>query len=282
LIVSPSTKFAEKKHQEVTIQDALSESMKELRRESALKNAEILAHRIRHLAPYSERNIVYALGLRFSQCLQEISRATAALENELSRRFSVDCENDIDNPLVQQLRAISHSLKSGRGDWAEMQSSLGLGRLASPKPLKVQDIIDDIRERLSPCRIFKEADFQDSGVEDETIISFGNEVNAILSEMILGGLADLESHPEGYVLRLSSQAEGNWVEVTLRDNLTSLSPEEVARINDGVGVPLGEHFGRAWGLSVMQHVAVQGGGRLTVETIGGGNTIRYRIPRAHA
>jgi hypothetical protein len=123
----------------------------------------------------------------------------------------------------------------------------------------------------------------ESKVNDAVVISFNGEVEAVLSEMIFGALKDYRGSWNEAVLELSGEvdeAEGEWVKIKLKDHLRSLSSYDATAINAGIGVYSGKRFSRAWGLFVMQHVALQGGGRLTVQTSGGENTIVYGIPQA--
>jgi len=250
------------------------------------KCAEALAKRLQELVPYAERSIVYAFGLCFSKCLRDVGRSGDAFRSEALGRLGLDFEQDTDDFLVQQLLEMDRSLKEGRHDWSNLQTSLHLDFLAEPERAKLSEIIERLEEKFEPFWKGKGAQLWtrkvDSKVKDAVVVSFNGEVEAVLSEMIFGALVDYRGSWEEVVLEVSGEvdeAEGEWVKIKLEDHLGSLSDDETA-INAGIGVYSGKRFSRAWGLFVMQHVAMQGGGRLTVQTSGGKNTIVYGIPQA--
>lgn len=247
---------------------------------AALQSARILENRTRELARQSEHSLVYRFGLCFSRCLQEINRASDAIEGELHGRGDT---------LMHQVAGLRNALKSGRQSWAELQTSLGLDGLVSPEPISIHKIVDDLKQKLSACLFTKNARASVEGELEATVLNFNGDVTAVLAEMILGGLANIpdyldvpDDHEKAAHLVISSCVQGDWVEITLHDNLPKpLSNDDVQKINESIGFYTGHRFSRAWGLSTMQHVALRGGGRLIVEMPDEGNRIKYRIPRAH-
>src|SRR5207248_3057527 len=90
-------------------------------------------------------------------------------------------------------------------DWAELQKSLRLNFESSPQRVEIRGILNGLLQELEPCITHRGATVLDSDVKDATVISFGwdrerteasavvrDEVRAILSEMILGGLAEYQ------------------------------------------------------------------------------------------
>jgi CheY-like chemotaxis protein len=251
------------------------------------KCAQTLAKRDQELAPYAERSVVYSFGLCFSKCLRDVERSGDVVRSETLGRLGLDFERDTDDFLVQQLLEMDRSLKEGRHDWSKLQTSLHLDFQAEPKRVNIGEIIERLEKKFEPFRESKGAQLLtsklESKVNDAVVISFNGEVEAVLSEMIFGALKDYRGSWNEAVLELSGEvdeAEGEWVKIKLKDHLRSLSSDDATAINAGIGVYSGKRFSRAWGLFVMQHVALQGGGRLTVQTSGGENTIVYGIPQA--
>jgi len=252
----------------------------EFRIVAAIRSTKILENRIRELTRQGEHSLVYHFGLCFSRCLQEVDRASDAIEGEL---------HDRGDALMHQVAGLRDALKSGRRNWAELQTALGLGSLASPAPISIRKILDGLKQKLAPCLFIKNAKANIEGELEATVLSFNGDATAVLSEMILGRVASIsdnldvtDNRDQTVNLVVSSHVQGDWVEVVLHDNLaSSLSDDDAQNINEGIGIHTGPRFSRAWGLSIMQHVAQRGGGRLMVEMPGEGNTIKYRIPRAH-
>jgi CheY-like chemotaxis protein len=239
----------------------------------------ILEGRIRDLAHQSERSLAYHFGLCFSRCLQDVDRAGHSVESAVRDRLGLHSEQDNPDFLIHQIQEIHRSLQSGRQNWAQLRMSLGLSDLASPQQVDVHTIMKDLEDEFSSCLFAKNATLDIEQAQSVTIVSFNSGAKAILSEMVLGALADVpDASDKAAELIVSNRVEGDWVNVVLHDNLTPLSHDDASRIDDGIHC--GPLFSRAWGLSVMQQVALSGGGRLMAGTNLEGNEIKYRIPHA--
>jgi hypothetical protein len=233
---------------------------------------------------YAEQGSVYSLGRCFSRCIQGIGRAAEVIEDDLRARLGLYRQQDKADVLIQQLDEIERSLQISRQEWSRIQTWLRVGVPGVPVPINIRKIIDGLSRRLGACLESKNAilDVNHGEItEIASVLNFNEAVQDVLSEMILGGIADRpDQHGERVKLRLSTDVQTDWVVITLHDDLTQLSSEDAARIEENAGSNTGVRFTRAWGLLVMQQVAVRGGGRLSIAKSGGGNTITYRVPRA--
>ncbi|HEY6348827.1 MAG TPA: hypothetical protein VI636_05395 [Candidatus Angelobacter sp.] len=256
--------------------------LRSLRRTVARSSLHIFDHRIRSLVPCSEQSLVYGFGICFSRCIQEVGRAEDAIQGELRERLGLDPEQDKSDLLVQQLMEIDRSLQSGRQDWVKQQTLLGLSHLPpNAEKVALTQAIAKLEKDLESCLIVKNATIKNDDLMAD-VLSFNGDVLTVLSEMILGGLAEIkEEFPRtNYELMLSAEVQENWVDLRLRDNCTTLKSQDARNINEGATIGPSA-FDRAWGLSVAQYLALRGGGRLTVEPrTREGNIITYRIPRA--
>ncbi len=263
---------------ELQFQEAV---LRSLRRTVARDSSTILEQRIKNLVPYAERGLVYHLGLCFSRSIQEVGRAGDAIRGELRERLGLDMEQDKSDLLLQQLGEIERSLQNGRQEWVRLQAALGLSTPASSSGVSLTEAVAKLEQSFEPALITKNAVLNATGLLPAKVLSFNGDGCAVLPEMILGGLAGLPEFTEKSTeLTLFSEVHDDWLDVTLRDNLPQFERNEARNINEGFGIGPDPRFSRAWGLSVMQQVALRGGGRLTVDPSGGGNTIEYRIPRA--
>lgn len=272
------------------LQDAVAKCLRQL---AISDSTNKFTARTLKLSPYFERSLIHHFGLYFSRSLQEIDRATDAITRELLERFGLDPGYDSEDFLLQQLQGIRHALQTGKTDWGGLQESLGLSDLSSPQAIDVLSMVTDLERRLRPCAFAKNVVLKIGPLPNEKVLSFKSiqnvpgdteealsDVEEVLSEVVLGGLAEQDSRETGKELMLSGEADQNWVTIILSDTLPPLQPQDLEKIKRGAGLSGEKRFSRIWGLSVMQHAALQGGGRLSVETTGEGNTIKYRIPRA--
>jgi CheY-like chemotaxis protein len=257
--------------------------LRSLKRTVSRDSASLLGDRIRSLVPQAEQGLVDEFGRCFSHCIQEIGRAEDAIRNELRERLGLDAEQDGGDVLVQQLEEIDRSLQKGRKDWLRQQSLLGLSQsMPAEERIALDGILADLEKTFEPCLIVKNTMLKKDSLSEE-IVSFNGDAQAVLSEMILGGLAELPDFGRRCEMALSAEVpEGqeSWVDLVLQDNLEPLRDEDARNINKAASIGSKVRFDRAWGLSVIQYVALRYGGRLMVEPLSAGNIIKYRIPRA--
>lgn len=68
--------------------------------------------------------------------------------------------------------------------------------------------------------------------------------------------------------------------IQFRDNFEPIQGQLAEQINRGDNIAPRDGQWRAWGLSVVQHIASRGGGRLEVQPLEDGNLITYRVTLA--
>ena len=69
-------------------------------------------------------------------------------------------------------------------------------------------------------------------------------------------------------------------EISFLDRFSPIPTDQAEQITQGEIIPPRDGQWRAWGLSIAQHIALRGGGRLIVEPRGDGNLITYRVTLA--
>jgi sensor histidine kinase regulating citrate/malate metabolism len=89
---------------------------------------------------------------------------------------------------------------------------------------------------------------------------------------------DSSSKEFPYLIKIEVSANEATARVTFTDNLPPISAKDAEQINTGSFTVSQQRFSRVWGLAVMQHIAVLGGGRLIVEPQEQGNIITFLIP----
>ena len=170
------------------------------------------------------------------------------------------------------------AINNGRQEWARLLESLSRDS-EKPDTISVEECLRDLSDALIPCLKVKrvELDFPQSG--DTRAISFQQDVEAVLKEIIVGALSELPDHGDTKTITIEVKTADSRAEVRFRDNLGPM--KDVEAINTGHSIISDPEFGREWGLSVAQLVALRSGGELFLESQTDGNVITYFIPLAH-
>lgn len=242
----------------------------------------ILNQRIRDLVAYAEIGLTYSFKLIFSTLLQGIADAVDGIEKSLRDQHGLNKEKDPYDSMVLKLRAHEKAVAQARQDWAGLQTELGRGG----KILDVSNvgkILRDLKESLLHCLAIKRVAFKPPDLDQAAVLTFENDVEVVLREIIVGTLSELPDYPdygEEREIKVSFGSDDNRSRVSFQDNLDPIPEEAMNAINKGQRIIPDKDFGRVWGLSVAQHVALRGGGELNVRTERGRNVVTYFIPLA--
>jgi CheY-like chemotaxis protein len=244
----------------------------------------ILDKRIKNLTPHAQKGLAYQLGVCFSSFVQRVVNETEGLKMGFSRRWGVDVERDKHDPQVRRLIALEKAIKSARSEWNELQSAL-ICKDERPRAISLEKLLNEINARLLPCLLLKNVKLNnlESYRNGNKILSFDQDVNTVLTEMILGALNELPNHDSvSKNIDIFLKVSKEYAEVRLQDDFkTKIQHEDAEKINKGDISINDSEMGRVWGLSLAQYIALRGGGRLMVEPRdNGGSLITYRIPLA--
>jgi len=236
----------------------------------AADSTRLLEHRIKDLVPYAEAGLAHRLTACFSDFVQRVSYTVGDIEHYAQELFRLDREKDPQDYLIRCIVKHETELKSAQENWAKLTADLDTGD-ENPSERSLETILNSIEERLSPSLLVKNVKLNRlfPKTDDVSILTFQGDVEAILQEIITGALSTLPDYGEERRIDITGQVRNGQAEVCFSDNLDQLiSPEDAQTINGGfsIGPDHGSaRFGRAWGLSVMQHIALRGGGRLIVK-----------------
>jgi len=258
----------------------------------AKRSNEILAERVKVLVPHAERGLAYVLGACFSEYAQTVRGQVDALSGHILERFGLDPARDADDPMVRALRAIQDAEKDARERWKQHQSGLGMTE-DGPAPVVLEDLLARIAGETAPCLVDKRVNMDLPEEGRSVALSFQHDVELVLKEILLGGIVQLPD-PGGKrrqaTVRVTvgkSDDAGKWC-VRFEEAMdppsdrTIAEDETLRQINQGLAISPGGGFGRDWGLSIAQHVALRGGGCLCVGRDGakGCNVVEYLVPVA--
>ena len=138
-------------------------------------------------------------------------------------------------------------------------------------------------EKLRPCVNIR----LEAPPERETRIlsfrdKFRDNAEVVIREILVGGLSeetDLSKSLEVAVEVTIGDGTG-MAQIRFRDNFNPIRADLAEGITNGYNIAPGDGQWRAWGLSVAQHIALRGGGRLIVEPQEDGNLITYQVTLA--
>jgi CheY-like chemotaxis protein len=242
----------------------------------------ILEERIKDLIPYAEKGLAHRFTATFSTLINSITHAASEIEKYARERYGLDNERDAQDALIRQLREHRESVSKARQEWANLQAQLATGD-EIPQVEVIEDLLSGINADLLPCLTVKKTnlhfDLSQSG--KSPVLTFQQDVRAVLKEIIIGGLSELPNYHGSQIIKVMVETNNTRAVVRFEDELKPILKADADAINEGYSIVPDPKFGRAWGLSVAQHIALHGGGELIVEPKDHGNIITYRIPLAN-
>jgi DNA-binding NarL/FixJ family response regulator len=263
----------------------------------ARESERALEERFKTLVPYAEQVLTYQLSKCFSRLIQSISHEVEAIKTSLTDRLGLDAETDAHDPLLWHLVTIQRSVQDAKAEWGALpQARFGDEEDGVLKEVVVEDELNKIVADVLPSLTLKHANAETPSEGQTRVLSFAQDVPTILREIIIGGLGEVGEQsgpglaepgrpggsglPEDWNIWMNVKvsAEAEKAEVRFEDNLRPIDLGAAESINKGLDVALDNSLGRVWGLSVAQHAALRGGGRLVVEPTQEGNVISFFVP----
>ena len=261
----------------------------------ARENAKLLDQRVKDLVPYAETGLAHRFGVCFSRFVQSVVNETEGLEEGFKERWGLDVERDSQDSQVSHLIEMQTSVQQAKKEWTNIVTSL-IGHEEKATNCIVEETLDELQTELLPSLSLHRVEVNVTSGGKTIVRTFRNgasDVKAILKEIVLGGLS--ESLPETddvgqgaksvkkldvRPVKVNVSTDDGQAKVQFKDSLSHIDERAASLINGGMIIPPRGSFGRAWGLSVAQHLAQRGGGKIRVDSAGADNVITYSIPLA--
>lgn len=254
-------------------------------------SANLLQERFKDLAYYNERGLAYLHTVCFGTFADDVIHKTTKLEEYAYNRYGLNRKRDSQDLLIQSLMGLEASVNKARQAWVKLRVP-SLPQEEEYKVAPVEAMLRELGHSLLPCLVLKKVKLDIQAPGKTNVLTFQNDVQAILKEILLGALAELADHDsprdeaEGRrtnnassnLIRIEVSSQNGQARVKFIDNLRSIPDHDAEQINTGSFTTADRRFSRVWGLAVMQHIAVLGGGRLIVEPQKQGNVITFLIP----
>jgi CheY-like chemotaxis protein len=251
------------------------------------EGARLLEQRIKDLIPFAEKGLAHRLGVCFSRFVQSVVNETEGLEEGFKERWGLDVDRDLQDSQVLHLTEMESAITSAKSEWQDIVSAL-IGGRETPDVGVLEEVLSQIEDTVRPCLALKQVKLN-LNLNGRTLVrTFRDDldkvddVRTVLKEIILGALSDLTNHDNSgkKTIEVSIKRNCDRVEILFEDNLRQIDKNTIDYVNKGIIVPPNNSFGRSWGLSVAQHLALRGGGRINVEYSEGRNVISYSVPLA--
>jgi CheY-like chemotaxis protein len=238
----------------------------------------IFNQRIRDFVAYAERGLVHSFREIFIDLLKKVREVAEGIEKYARERYAVDLEKNPNDMLLLKLRAHQKVVNQANDRWGKLQAELAPGD-TSMDCIYVEDELSDIKKSLLPVLAVKKVMF-DPPPGNKKVITFEKDVHAVMREIIVGLLNALPGNEENYYIKVTISEDDSRAAVRFEDSFRPIAESDREAINSGQRIIPDANFGRVWGLSVAQHVALRGGGELKVTSERGKNIITYYIPLA--
>jgi response regulator of citrate/malate metabolism len=235
--------------------------------------------RVKHLVPYAEKGLAHRFTTCFSSLVRTTSHTAEDIERYMGERYNLKRRTDAEDYFFRCLNSQADAIANTKQEWVMLNAAFQPSE--SSQVATVEALLRSIYHQLLPCLVVKNItlDFVDRHSSD--VLTFEDDVKAVLQELIAGvaiTLPDFSSKSHTIEIKVINQ-EGQ-VKVSFRDYVNRIPAKTAEEINIGSSISPVPRFGREWGLSVMQHIAMHGGGRLHIEPRSDGNIINYFIPTA--
>lgn len=244
------------------------------------KSQRIFDQRISDLVPYAEKGLASMFTKYFYNLADEVVNNAEDLKTYIQERYGLEEEKDAEDTFFQRLHKQKSHLNNLLKEWEKMQNSLQPSS-KSFEEKNIGDLLKEIHQSLLPCLIVKNLELELLSGDSLKIKSSENDVSAVFREIVIGALGKLPNQNEtNEFISINVENIKGQVIVRFQDNLEPISKQDAKDINRGAIISSQSRFEREWGLSVVQHIAIRGGGRLEIEPLSQGNIVNYYIPSA--
>ncbi len=236
----------------------------------------LYAARIRQLLPQSQ----LAWATRFSACYSEFLREVARINDNLRSALTEQPDSDSSSrgfdALVQDANRLSEVVWQAKRSWESVAGEMRPAAAFGTADLSAA--LNECRSQLEPCYISSDAAIQVTVNAPLKVNGWPFDLNTILRELMMGPLLCRVPNVRKIQAQVTATTKGPWAEVIVQDDGPTLTPEECDKINSGFPIMPDRDFDRGWGLSIVQHTAIRGGGRIEVLPADGWNRVVYQVP----
>lgn len=268
--------FIRKPYPNVEVQRQLLNAVGLLNEQYQFKHRKLVDERIPVLSASIWRSANFEVRSRVYDLIQTFAYKSEEMRRELQDRFGI---TDAEDSLLHHLTEIDSAIETSREGLADLLK--GLENNSNNGNEAEEFILNEellaLAESLKPCL---EISFSSELTEKFVALSFQQNVQTVLKEILIGGLSEQSDSTRTWQAEIEITSDESMISVNINDDFPPLPVEVAERISKGEHFSLKGVSTRQWGLSLAQHIALRGGGRLIVIPMSNGNQITYLIPRA--
>lgn len=238
---------------------------------------------LKDLAIYANSGVNYRLSSCFSRFIQLVRYETEEIRKELVKELALNPADELPKPMTSHVAAIEEAIKNAREEWKLIQEPFKLAE-ESPRGVVVEQVLERLAEELRPCLTLR---YDSNAAKAIRILSFRDEfqdnVVVVIREILVGSLSEIKGDNFSEFWKVGIEiitTQDGMAKIQFRDNFEPIQGQLAEQINRGDNIAPRDGQWRAWGLSVVQHIASRGGGRLEVQPLEDGNLITYRVTLA--
>ena len=268
--------FIEKPLKKQTVQPAVINALTRVMLEESDRQ---LTQRIFDLVAHAQLGLAHGFRQVFFTLLNSVAENAENIERYAHERYGLDRTKDPNDSMTLLLNTHEQAISKAREDWSSLQAELPQGNTGFATA-NVSDVLGSIKTALQPSLVVKKLVLTLPKRYEKPVHTFEQDVSVVLREIVAGALSTLSNDGELRTMKVRFVPKGTRLGVIFEDDLDPIPGKQMQAINKGTRILPDAKFGRAWGLSVAQHVALRGGGELKITTERGKNVVTYYIPLA--
>lgn len=267
--------FIRKPYSNAEVQQQVLNTVGLLNEQYQFKRSKLVDERTPVLSASIWRITNFEMSSRAYDLIQTVTYESEEMRRELQDRFGI---TDAKDSLQRHLTEIDSATKTSREELTDLLKGLeNNGSNGKAEEVVLNEELLALAESLKPClEIF----FSSELTEKFIALSFQHNVQTVLKEILIGGLSEQTDSTRTWQVEIGITSDESMISVNINDDFPPLPIDVAERISKGEPISLKGVSTRQWGLSLAQHIALRGGGRLIVMPTSNGNQITYMIPRA--
>ncbi|MEP7337123.1 MAG: response regulator [Acidobacteriota bacterium] len=263
-----ATDFIRKPYSPIELQRKILNAVRLLGERYLTKLRRLVDERI----PVLSASVWKSTAHQFSSRIYDLIQAVVYESEEM--RAELNLGHARAEPLLKHLDEIGNAIEDARTALGTLRKGFGEDESLSEE-IVIEREVQKLAEDLQPCVTVS---LLPASSGETRVLSVHDNVQTVLKEILVGGLSEAANSTRTWRAEVEASSNDGLAAIRIRDDFAPIDAKAAARINEGEHIPPEGSCSRPWGLSLAQHIALRGGGRLIVEPQDAGNLITYLIP----
>ncbi|MBI3415940.1 MAG: hypothetical protein HY043_11610 [Verrucomicrobia bacterium] len=252
--------FVDKKDLDATLEERLMICWESVVHHEANR---VFLDRLRTLIPYGEQGVAYLFSKCFSDLTQAVRIHSSQLCDEIRERHGLGADPRTKDPILMHVLALEQASERASGQWHRQMGSLGIIDEKELQEVSLDVLLESVRKDIEYAFIGRSVELVMPKATNLRLNCFPKDVITILREITLGGIVDLDERARQLAgkrveVNILPHVNQGRIEFICNDNFHTMDQALMEAINQNMFAPPGDRFGRAWGLSIAQHIDARG------------------------